>query len=195
MVAAQDQNILLIEDNPGDARLIREFFTEASPSEFRLHWADRLSKGLDRLDKGDIDLVLLDVSLPDSRGFNTFAQVQNRAPQVPIILITGNDDESLSLQAVRQGAQDFIVKSSANGPTLVRSARYAIERHRASVDQMQDRMRQTKRRTNPGRVIGFLGAKGGVGATTVALNVAAALAGPTRSVIAAELRAEPGSFS
>ena len=109
MVAAQDQNILLIEDNPGDARLIREFFTEASPSEFRLHWADRLSKGLDRLDKGDIDLVLLDVSLPDSRGFNTFAQVQNRAPQVPIILITGNDDESLSLQAVRQGAQDFIV--------------------------------------------------------------------------------------
>ncbi|MGH9658267.1 MAG: response regulator, partial [Bryobacteraceae bacterium] len=188
-------DVLLIEDNPGDARLIKEYFLEAAPAEFRLHVADRLAKGLERLDAGGIDIVLLDLSLPDSRGFNTFAQIQNRAPDVPVILVTGQDDESLSLQAVRQGAQDFIVKGRADGAVLVRAVRYALERHRAHREQIGDAVRTPRRRPQAGKVIGFLGAKGGVGTTTVTLNVAAAYAAQSRQAIAAELRPDHGAFA
>lgn len=187
-VENQERQVLLIEDNPGDARLVEEFFHEDAASEFQVHWADRLSKGIDRLQQGGIDLVLLDLSLPDSRGLSTFTKVRSHVPNVPVILLTGNDDESLSIQAVRQGAQDYIVKGHADGTALVRSARYAIERHGAQLERLQESHR-TK-----GKVIGFLGAKGGVGVTTVALNVASALASPERAVIAAELRPDLGAF-
>ena len=110
MSPTSERQLLLIEDNPGDARLVTDIFREASASDFRLHWADRLSTGLDRLAKGDIDLVLLDLGLPDSRGFSTFAQVHSRAPLVPVILLTGNDDETTRERAHAAGAHAFAAK-------------------------------------------------------------------------------------
>ncbi|MFQ6080818.1 MAG: PAS domain S-box protein [Candidatus Bathyarchaeia archaeon] len=120
--------VLLLEDNPGDARLIREELAEVRDALFDLECADRLSAGLERLAAGGIDVVLLDLSLPDSRRFDTFAKVHAQAPEVPIVVLTGLDDEELAVKAVRRGAQDYLVKGQVDSNLLVRAMRYAIER-------------------------------------------------------------------
>ena len=122
--------ILLIEDNPGDVRLLQVMLAEAKKDSFELKWANRLSAGLERLETEDSDVVLLDLSLADSQGFDTFARVQAEAPQVPIIVLTGLDDEALAVRAVREGAQDYLVKGQIDSNLLTRSIRYAIERKR-----------------------------------------------------------------
>ncbi|MGD9156228.1 MAG: response regulator, partial [Bacillota bacterium] len=124
-------HILLIEDNPGDAGLIAAYLEEAKAPSFRLEVTERLTTGMDRLELGRIDLVLLDLHLPDSTGFETFRQLYQKFPQVPIIILSGNNEESLALAAVSQGAQDYLEKGLYDGGLLVRAIRYAIERKRA----------------------------------------------------------------
>jgi two-component system sensor histidine kinase UhpB len=123
--------ILLIEDNPGDARLIREMLAEAETGSFALEWVPRLSDGLERLNQGEIDLVLLDLGLPDSRGLDTFFKAYAHAPEIPFVLLTGLDDETLALSAVRRGAQDYLVKGATDANGLLRAIRYATERKQA----------------------------------------------------------------
>jgi len=120
--------VLLIEDNPGDVRLIRETLAEVRGAHFGLECVGRPSTGLERLAADGIDVVLLDLSLPDSVGFDTFTTVHAQAPQVPILLLTGLEDEALGARAVREGAQDYLVKGQAGGGSLARAIRYAIER-------------------------------------------------------------------
>jgi PAS domain S-box-containing protein len=120
--------VLLIEDNPGDARLIREFLSEVESHSFLLTCADRLSKGLEFLSRECVDLVLLDLSLPDSQGWDTFVRVHAQAPELPIVVLTGFDDETLAVKAVQEGAQDYLVKVSVDSSLLMRAMRYAIER-------------------------------------------------------------------
>lgn len=122
--------VLLIEDNPGDARLIKELLADAGGDPFDLLCVDRLSMGLDHLADGGIDLVLLDLSLPDASGLNTFSTLRAHAPHVPVIVLTGLNDETLAVNAVQEGAQDYLVKGKVDGDLLVRSVRYAIERQR-----------------------------------------------------------------
>src|ERR1700681_754956 len=105
-------NVLLIEDNPGDTRLIRELLQEAKGVPTGLLCADRLSTGLELLSKGGVDVVLLDLSLPDSKGFDTFSKVHTHAKELPVIILTGLDDEELAMEAVRDGAQDYITKGA-----------------------------------------------------------------------------------
>ena len=157
------QNVLLIEDNPGDARLIREMLAEDPGAPFELEYAERLASGLERLSVGGEAnrpaLVLLDLSLPDSFGLETFAKVYAHSPNVPIIVLTGNDDQTVALSAVKGGAQDFLVKSRLDRELLLRSMQYSIQRkryqvqieHQANYDALtglpnrnllQDRMRQ-----------------------------------------------------
>lgn len=126
--------ILLIEDNPVDADLIGEMLTEAGGAAFALERSSRLSTGLELLDSRDIDLILLDLSLPDSHGLDTFSKAHARAPQVPVIVLSGLDDEALAVRAVREGAQDYLVKGQVSGHLLTRAIRYAIERKRAEED-------------------------------------------------------------
>jgi len=121
-------NVLLIEDSPGDARLIREFLAEKGGGQFRLEWADHLEEGLRHLDAGHVDLVLLDLSLPQSEGLDTLAVVLGHAPRVPTIVLTVLNDEAVAVEAVRRGAQDYLVKGQIDGRLLVRVVRYAIER-------------------------------------------------------------------
>ena len=123
--------ILLIEDNPGDVRLIREMLTEAKGTQFRLESADRLTEGLERLARGGIDVVLLDLSLPDSSGLYTINKVNARVPGMPVIVLTVLEDETLAIQAVRLGAQDYLVKNQVTPSLLMHSVRYAIERKQA----------------------------------------------------------------
>jgi signal transduction histidine kinase len=120
--------VLLIEDNPGDARLIREYLGEIPGKAFEMDWVDRLSEGLKHIDGKDA--ALLDLTLPDSMGLETFKRVHAQAPALPIIVFTGNDDDSLALKALQDGAQDYLVKGQVNGQLLARSIQYAIERKR-----------------------------------------------------------------
>src|SRR6476646_5038883 len=122
--------VLLIEDNPGDARLIREMTAEEPGAPFEVECAERLAQGLERLSAGGIGLVLLDLSLPDSMGLETFAKVYAHSPAVPISVLTGNDDNNLALAAVKRGAQDYLVKGRLDRELLLRSMQYAIERKR-----------------------------------------------------------------
>jgi len=122
--------VLLIEDNPGDARLIREMIAEVPGAAFEVECAERLAQGLERLSAGGIGVVLLDLSLPDSMGLETFAKVYAHSPAVPIIVLTGNDDNNLALAAVKRGAQDYLVKGRLERELLLRSMQYAIERKR-----------------------------------------------------------------
>lgn len=122
--------VLLIEDNPGDVRLIREMLHDAEGADFALESADRIARGLERLARGGIDVILLDLHLPDSRGFPTLKKVQAGAPDIPILVLTGLEDEDLAVNAVREGAQDYLVKGQIDTALLVRCLRYALERHR-----------------------------------------------------------------
>jgi len=123
--------ILLIEDNPGDVRLIQEMLSEASGVSFDLECAGRFSTGLERFAEGGIDVVLLDLGLPDSRGLETFTKVHAQVPEVPIVVLTGLNDATLAIKAVQEGAQDYLVKGQVGSNLLVRSVHYAIERKRA----------------------------------------------------------------
>ena len=151
--------VLLIEDNPGDARLIREMLAEDPDVPFTVHCAERLAHGLAHLSRGGTALVLLDLSLPDSMGLETFAKVYAHSPLVPIIVLTGNDDRTLALSAVKSGAQDYLVKGRLDRELLVRAMHYSIERkayqvqleHQANYDALtglpnrnllHDRLRQ-----------------------------------------------------
>ena len=122
--------VLLIEDNPGDARLIAEMLKEVNPILFELEVFDHLSTGLKRLAEGGIDVVILDMGLPDSRGLDTLRKSQFEARKVPIAVLTGLADEMVGIKAVEEGAQDYLHKGQVDGKLLARSIRYAIERKR-----------------------------------------------------------------
>lgn len=122
--------VLLIEDNEVFVELLREILASTKDAAFTLEWAGRLDTGLERLDAGDLDVVLLDLSLPDSDGLKTFIQVHAHAQHLPIIVLTGSDDEELAVKTVREGAQDYLVKTEMGIRPLLRAIRYAIERKR-----------------------------------------------------------------
>lgn len=136
--------VLLIEDDPDDALLIKEILTEGHEPllQVQLVTADKLQSGFERLRDGDIDLILLDLSLPDSQGHDTVIKVCRQAPEVPVIVLTGADDETLAIQAVKSGAQDYLVKGQVDGRLLTRSIRYAIERRRLESELERARLRQ-----------------------------------------------------
>jgi phosphoserine phosphatase RsbU/P len=123
---------LLIEDNPGDARLIEVMLTEADRESFEVRRVERLEDGLRELAKGGVDVVLSDLSVPDSNGLETFLQLHARAPHVPIIVLSGLNDTTVALNAVHHGAQDYLIKGEVDGQLLARAMRYAIERKRMS---------------------------------------------------------------
>ncbi len=127
----EDVRILLVEDNPIDARLLREMIRDASGGRFHLEHAGRLNEALDLLSRLQFDVALLDLSLPDVRGLETVTRVHAHAPKVPIVVLTSLDDEAIGVRAVRAGAQDYLIKGRVGGDLLVRSVRYACERARA----------------------------------------------------------------
>jgi signal transduction histidine kinase len=120
-------HVLLIEDNPGDADLVRLRLVEGDAG-VDVRCATRLADGLASLDKQTPSVVLLDLNLPDSKGAETFRKVLERAPQVPVVILSGQDDEALAMKAIHQGVQDYLVKSDITSNQLERAMRYAVER-------------------------------------------------------------------
>lgn len=121
--------VLLVEDNPGDARLLEEFLHE-SGSLFTLKRASRLSDAMECIAANHPEVVLLDLGLPDSQGLATLRMARKAAPEVPVVIMTGLDDKELGVQAIKEGAQDYLVKGRVSADELARSLRYATERQR-----------------------------------------------------------------
>jgi len=126
----QPLRLLLVEDNPGDARLIQEELREVPSVRFEVVHVLRLAEAERVAREAKLDAVLLDLSLPDGHGLGNISRLLQAAPVVPLVVLTGTDDEQLAVQAVHQGAQDYLVKGQVTGPLLVRALRYAIERKR-----------------------------------------------------------------
>ena len=123
--------ILVVEDNPADADFVHEMLTPTGSVNYQIESVSRLAEALTRLESKGIDLVLLDLGLPDSHGLATFHKLRQAAPDVPVIVLTGTNDQELAVTAVRDGAQDYLVKGQGSGSLLARAARYAMERQRA----------------------------------------------------------------
>jgi len=157
--------VLLIEDSPEYAELVRRWLSPQDDIEFVVHRADSLLAGLSRFKMERIDAILLDLGLPDSRGIETFTTVKMHVGGVPILILSGNDTESVALQTIQQGAEDYyIMKSTCDGALLVKAVRHAVGRATPRVvdETVADQ----------GTVIGVMGAKGGVGVTTFACSLA-----------------------
>jgi DNA-binding response OmpR family regulator len=123
--------VLLVEDSVAEARLLYEGLTEALPADFQMAHVRRLSEALEWLWAERCDVILLDLGLPDSHGLSTLTLTRAQVPKVPIVVLTGFDDEAVAVQALEQGAQDYLVKGQADGKLLARSLRYAVARGQA----------------------------------------------------------------
>jgi signal transduction histidine kinase len=148
--------VLLIEDNPGDARLVEEMFKEVGANQFVVKHVEGIGQGLASLAEELFQIILLDLSLPDGYGLGTHQRIQSAASHIPIVILTGLDDERVALQAVQEGAQDYLVKGQMNSTLLIRSIRYAIERKRASKEKedLEQQLRQSQKMEAIGRLAG-----------------------------------------
>jgi two-component system sensor histidine kinase/response regulator len=133
--------ILLVEDNPGDVELMRRSLLVAESSRFEVHHADRLDTALERMREASFDLIVVDLSLPDSFGLESFAAVKEKAQDIPVVVLTGFEDETLGTNLMHLGAQDYVVKWQLQGNALVRCLRNAIERE--GIDAELKRARET----------------------------------------------------
>jgi PAS domain S-box-containing protein len=128
---AEKIQVLLIEDNPTDALIVQDELAHTSYAQFSVVHLEQLNEALSRLKTERFDVVLLDLNLPDSNGFETFVRFHDAAPEVPIVIISGRVDGQIAVQAVQAGAQDYLVKGRLGEEVLQRSIRYAIERQRS----------------------------------------------------------------
>ena len=126
-------NVLLVEDNDEHIQLLRKLLATSEVTQFELHTAGTLAQGIGRLKDGGIGLILLDLSLPDSDGLETFIRVLEAAPDIPLVVLSGINDVALAVETVQLGAQDYLVKGHVDHHLLVRSMQYAIERKRAQL--------------------------------------------------------------
>lgn len=124
-------SIMVVEDNTADVLLIQEMLKEINNTYFKIVTTDRLNKALNQISKDDFDAILLDLGLVDSQGIETFRMVKQQSPELPVIILSGRDDEDFATEAVKEGAQDYLVKGQVDGRLMARSIRYAIERKHA----------------------------------------------------------------
>jgi signal transduction histidine kinase len=129
---AKPCTVLYVEDNPTDAELVLHGLRKVDETSFHVEHVDQLAAALTRLARGDIDVALVDLSLPDSSGMETFQAIHEAAPTVPIVVLTGLDDQEFVLEMLHHGAQDYLLKDEAEPKLLARSLRFAIERQRTA---------------------------------------------------------------
>ncbi len=147
MISSQRIRVLVIEDNPGDARLIEALLSVAKTASFQVESCDTLAAGIAKLAAEPFDAVLLDPGLPDSQGLETFLQLHEHQPGIPIVVLSGLGDDEVGLRAVQAGAQDYLVKGDVETNVLERSIRYALERKRAAeaIRQHTEELRNNER--------------------------------------------------
>ena len=126
-------NVLLVEDDEDDVVITRHLLTQAGPQNFEIRSAGRLRDALTLIDKAPPQIILLDLSLPDSQGWQTLVSTLSHAPDIPVVLLTGLADEAMGVKAVQVGAQDYLLKGHIDRDRLARTIRYAIERKRSEL--------------------------------------------------------------
>ena len=141
LVQGERARVLLVEDDSTQMALITDYLAKEQGVVFEVKSADRLSAALEALTVGGLDIVLLDLSLPDSIGMDTFLKVREVTRQTPILVLTGNDDEQLALELLRRGAQDYLFKGAIDGRLLVRAIRYSIYRIHSEQELAEQRRR------------------------------------------------------
>jgi DNA-binding NtrC family response regulator len=147
--------ILLIEDNEGDVRLMREWLAESQRVEFELLWAQTLKEAIEKLKIESLAAALVDLSLPDSHGIDTFDRVYRAKAGLPIIVLTGQDDEAMAVEAVQKGAQDYLVKQHlSSSHLLIHAIRHAIERKQLIVE-LNQRVRELQNKLLDARRASF----------------------------------------
>jgi pilus assembly protein CpaE len=184
--------VLVIEKDGTEAALIRQWLTQPASEEFQMQCVESLPVALARIGGGGVDIIVLDVSRPDDRGkenLGAFLAVLQAAPGVPIIVLCEAHDEALALKAMRAGAADYLLKEASNNG-MNGAIRSALELARRQLHARN----ASRAKSRAGGTISFIGAKGGVGATTVALNVASVLARNSK-VILVEMRPAFGTLS
>ncbi|MBU4211569.1 MAG: response regulator [Verrucomicrobia bacterium] len=134
-MTTKTRTVLLIEDDPADAQLIMEILREEPENAMEILHVSTLAHGLKALACGGIDIVLLDLTLPDSSGHNTFAMLHEHVSTIPVIVLTGMDDKEMAIRIVQEGAQDYLVKSLVDYTMLARSIGYSIERKRTLLEK------------------------------------------------------------
>jgi MinD-like ATPase involved in chromosome partitioning or flagellar assembly/CheY-like chemotaxis protein len=175
-------SVLLIDGEEQSAAPVREILEKSKSPSMQVQWAGTLARAVELLDGTAFDAIVVHLELPDSKGFDTFARLkQHQAAAALLVVMTAEDDE-LALRTLRAGAEECLTRDEVRAPDLARRLRYAVERH-------------WSRMPHEARVLAFIGAQGGVGTTTVALNMAAAMLGMGKSVIAIEMHPDWGSFS
>jgi two-component system, cell cycle sensor histidine kinase and response regulator CckA len=153
-VQGSQVSVLMVEDNAGDATLVQEYLGASAPDAYQIVHCERLAEALDHLANEPCDVILLDLSLPDSRGLSTFDAIQNQAAGIPIVILTGFNDEVLAAQAIKIGAKDFLPKKSLDGSLLNRAIRYAIERTQweQTIRRNEEHIRRIEKMESIGRV-------------------------------------------
>ncbi|HEY3421492.1 MAG TPA: hybrid sensor histidine kinase/response regulator [Methanomassiliicoccales archaeon] len=134
-------HVLAVEDNPGDLGLVREYLYSAILGQYRIASTGMLSKALEMLGTEDYDVILLDLNLPDSRGFDTFTKIHCKFPQVPIVVLTGSTDEGSAAKAINEGAQDYLFKNDLTSSSLSHAIIFAIERKRIELELIAEKGR------------------------------------------------------
>ena len=147
-MTASSVRVLLVEDSPSDALLLQEHLGLVGFESFKVTHVETLEGAVARLRADPFDVVLLDLSLPDSTGLDTFIRTHREAPHVPLVVLTGTTDEMLGIEAVRRGVQDYLIKGQADERLIARAIRYAIEHKRAEEelrrahDELEARVQQ-----------------------------------------------------
>ncbi|HTA47070.1 MAG TPA: response regulator [Bryobacteraceae bacterium] len=180
-------SVLLIEDDPDTARMVQWVLSAGGGAPMGVDWASDLNGGIERIERSDYQAILLDLNLPDSCGFDTFARVRQKAPDRAIIVLTGQEDQALAMQMLRGGADEYLVKSEIRDRFLPQRIRFAVERSR-----MRDKTSDNK--VKNGKIFTFTGAKGGSGTTTTLLNFGATIAQLGKTVIAIDLVPDCGGI-
>jgi CheY-like chemotaxis protein len=184
----QPYTVLLIEDNEDQMLLVKYALDECGQGLYQLMWESRMSQGKERLAKGGVDVVLLDLGLPGFSGSASYDAIRAAAPDVPVVVLTSDDRKQTEFMVMTCGAEDYLVKDEISPAHLLRSIRGAIYRHKRRGPSPPTPSRPS------GYTIGFVGTKGGVGVTSTVLNLAAVLA-PERSTIAIETAVGRGGFA
>ena len=177
---ASRKPILLIEDDQDYVGLVREVL--ASSEVFELRAVSSLARGLAFIDQYAPELIMLDLNLPDSSGYETFLRVRERGAGIPIVVLTALDEDEVAIRAVEDGAQDYLVKSLIQPNLIARHLSMALMREHRQASRMPTPL------SAPGTVLSFIGSKGGVGTSTTAINVAALLANNRLETIVMELQ-------
>lgn len=180
-------SVLLVEDSSDSAMLVNHFLSASKIAEFRVVRAATLQAAREALGRERFDAVLLDLNLPDSRGLETFVRIRELAHGAAIVILTAVEDEAVATTAIGHGAADYLIKGEVGGEGLARRIRFAVERNRAATVVPEP--------LPAGKITVLVGAKGGVGVSTMAINLGAALSRRERSVILLELRSHGGTLA